>query len=352
MSNVTCPNCQEEFKLNDLNSSLIIKQVRDKQFNDEVNERLKELSSKINADHDLEIIKLKANLDRKDQEKLQSEAQLKDKFNQEIASKNDTIRLREEQVQFYKDMKMKLSTKMLGETLEQHCEAEFNKLRATAFQNAYFEKDNDSSGGSKGDFIFKENDDDGTEIISIMFEMKNEGDETATKKKNEEFFQKLDADRKAKNCEYAVLVSLLESDNEYYNSGIADVSHKYNKMYVIRPQFFISIISILRNASLNSLQYKKQIAEFNQENIDVTNFENELNAFKENFQNNYDKALKYFMKAIEEIDKSIKRMEAVKSALITSSNQLRIANNKATDLTIKKLTKNNPTMKNKFEKLK
>ena len=351
MSKITCPNCKEEFKLNSLDSSLIIKQIRDKEFDTEIDKRLDELTSKINDKHDLELLKLNAILERKDQEKFQSETRLKEKHAQELASKNDMIRFKDEQVQLYKDMKMKLSTKMLGESLEKHCEAEFNKLRATAFKNSYFEKDNDSSDGTKGDYIFREIDNDGTEILSIMFEMKNEGDETVTKKKNEDFLKKLDADRKSKNCEYAVLVSLLESDNEYYNSGITDVSYKFDKMYVIRPQFFIAMISLLRNASLNSLVYKKQINTLKQENIDVTNFENELKIFKQNFSKNFDRTSKYFEKAIKEIDGSIKKMEAVKDALITSSNQFRLANNKATDLTVKRLTKNSPTLRSKFESL-
>jgi hypothetical protein len=241
---------------------------------------------------------------------------------------------------------------MIGETLEQHCETEFNKLRATAFQNAYFEKDNDASGGTKGDYIFRENDASGNEIISIMFEMKNEGDETASKKKNEDFFAKLDKDRSEKGCEYAVLVSLLEADNEFYNTGIVDVSHKYEKMYVIRPQFFIPIISLLRNAGMKSLQYKSELTVMRNQNIDITNFEDKINEFKTGFARNYELASRKFMTAISEIDKTISHLEKTKAALLSSENNLRLANNKAEDLTIKKLTYNNPTMKEKFNDLK
>ena len=249
-------------------------------------------------------------------------------------------------------MKAKLSTKMIGETLEQHCETEFNKLRATAFQNAYFEKDNDARSGSKGDFIYKETDEAGNEIISIMFEMKNEGDETATKKKNEDFFKELDKDRNEKKCEYAVLVTMLEADSEYYNTGIVDVSHKYSKMYVVRPQFFIPIITLLRNAAMNSLKYKAELALVRNQNIDITNFEEKINQFKEGFARNYDLASRKFQMAIDEIDKTIIHLQKTKEALLSSDNNLRLANQKAEDLTIKKLTHGNPTMKAKFDELK
>lgn len=248
-------------------------------------------------------------------------------------------------------MKLKLSTKMVGETLEQHCEDEFNKLRATAFPKAYFEKDNDAKSGSKGDFIYKENDEEGNEIISIMFEMKNEGDETATKKRNEDFLRELDKDRNEKKCEYAVLVSLLEAESEYYNTGIVDVSHKFSKMYVIRPQFFIPIITLLRNAALNSMKYKSELALVKTQNIDVTNFENEINEFKEGFAKNYDLASRKFKTAIEEIEKTIDHLQKTKDALLSSENNLRLANNKAEELTIKKLTRGNPTMMEKFDGL-
>jgi hypothetical protein len=240
---------------------------------------------------------------------------------------------------------------MIGETLEQHCEDEFNKLRATAFPNAYFEKDNDARSGSKGDFIYIEKDEHGNEIISIMFEMKNEGDETATKKKNEDFFKELDKDRNEKKCEYAVLVSLLEADSELYNSGIIDVSHKHPKMYVVRPQFFIPIITLLRNAAMKSMQYKAELAQMRNENIDITNFEESINSFKENFAKNYELASRKFKVAIEEIDKTIDHLQKTKEALLSSVNNLRIANTKADDLTIKKLTKGNPTMIAKFDEL-
>lgn len=240
---------------------------------------------------------------------------------------------------------------MVGETLEQHCEIEFNKLRATGFQNAYFEKDNDAKSGSKGDFIFKEFSDDGTEFISIMFEMKNEMDETATKHKNEDFFKELDKDRNEKKCEYAVLVSLLEADNELYNTGIVDVSYRYPKMYVIRPQFFIPMITLLRNASLNALQYKQELAVVRNQNIDISHFEEDMNEFKDKFSRNYRLASEKFKKAIDEIDKTIDHLQKTKDALLSSENNLRLANNKAEELSIKRLTKNNPTMAAKFAEL-
>jgi len=248
-------------------------------------------------------------------------------------------------------MKAKLSTKMVGETLEQHCEIEFNKLRATAFQNAYFEKDNDSSEGTKGDYIYRESDAQGTEITSIMFEMKNESDETATKKKNEDFLAKLDSDRKKKNCEYAVLVSLLESDNEYYNTGIVDMSYKYPKMYVIRPQFFIPIITLLRNAAMSSMQYKSELAVVKAQNIDVTSFEEQLDDFRDSFGRNYRLASEKFKTAVDSIDKSIVQLQKTKENLLRSEDNLRIANNKADELSVKKLTRDNPTMQRKFEDL-
>ena len=254
-------------------------------------------------------------------------------------------------IAYYKDMKAKLSTKMVGETLEQHCETEFNKLRATAFQNAYFEKDNDSKTGSKGDYIYREHDDAGNEIISIMFEMKNENDTTSTKHKNEDFLRELDKDRLEKKCEYAVLVTLLEADSELYNTGIVDVSHKYPKMYVIRPQFFIPIITLLRNAALNSLKYKSELALVKAQNVDITNFEDNMNTFKEGFAKNYDLASRKFKTAIDEIDKTIDHLQKTKDALLSSENNLRLANNKAEDLTIKRLTRGNPTMAEKFAEL-
>ncbi len=279
------------------------------------------------------------------------EKSLNETFNDKLKLKDDTIKMKDGEIDRLKDFKLKLSTKMVGETLEQHCEIEFNKLRATGFQKAYFEKDNNSSSGSKGDYIYKEADDAGNEIISIMFEMKNEGDETATKKKNEDFLKELDKDRTEKNCEYAVLVSLLEADNELYNSGIVDVSHKFSKMYVVRPQFFIPIITLLRNAAMNSMKAKAELALVKSQNVDITNFEDNITAFKEGFARNYELASKKFKTAIEEIDKTIDHLQKTKEALLSSENNLRLANNKAEDLTIKKLTRGNPTMTTKFEEL-
>ena len=288
---------------------------------------------------------LKGDLDRAALEKQLATNALKDKYETQIKDRDDAIeRLR--------DMKARLSTKMVGETLEQHCETEFNRLRATAFQMAYFEKDNDAKGGSKGDYIFRDLDDAGTEIVSIMFEMKNENDATATKKKNEEFLKELDKDRNAKSCEYAVLVSMLEPDSELYNIGILDVSHRYAKMYVVRPQFFIPIITLLRNAAKNSLQYKTELAVVKAQNIDITNFEGKLDAFKQGFARNYELASNSFADAIKAIDKSIADLQKTKDALLNSDRNLRLANDKAQDVTIKKLTRGNPTMAAKFADLK
>jgi hypothetical protein len=288
---------------------------------------------------------LKGDLDRAALEKQLAANALKEKYETQIKDRDDAIeRLR--------DMKARLSTKMVGETLEQHCETEFNRLRATAFQKAYFEKDNDAKGGSKGDYIFRDLDDAGTEIVSIMFEMKNENDTTATKKKNEEFLKELDKDRTEKGCEYAVLVSLLEPESELYNTGIVDVSHRYEKMYVVRPQFFIPIITLLRNAAKNSMAYKTELALVKSQNIDITNFETNLETFKSAFSRNYDLASNHFKKAIEEIDKSIDHLQKTRSALLGSENNLRLANEKAQDVTIKKLTRGNPTMAAKFAEIK
>jgi hypothetical protein len=294
---------------------------------------------------------LENDLKSKDTEKELLEKSLKEKFNDKLNHKEESLRLKDEEIARLKDFKQKLSTKMIGETLEQHCETEFNKLRATAFQNAYFEKDNDASQGTKGDYIFKETDTNGNEIVSIMFEMKNENDQTASKKKNEDFFAKLDKDRKAKGCEYAVLVSLLEADDAFYNTGIVDVSYKYPKMYVIRPQFFLPIISLLRNAGMKSLEYKTELSIMKNQNIDVTNFEEKINDFKTGFARNYDLASRQFGDAIKEIDKTMTHLQKTKEALLSSVNNLRLANNKAEDLTIKKLTHGNPTMKEKFNSL-
>lgn len=287
---------------------------------------------------------LKNNLVRNALEKELAEKALKDKYETQIKDRDDAIeRLR--------DMKARLSTKMVGETLEQHCETEFNRIRATAFSKAYFEKDNDARSGSKGDFIFRDMDDGGTEIVSIMFEMKNESDQTATKSRNEDFLKELDKDRNEKGCEYAVLVSLLEPDSELFNTGIVDMFHRYPKMYVVRPQFFIPMITLLRNAALNSMKYKTELALVKSQNIDITNFENELETFKSAFSRNYELASNHFQKAIDEIDKSIEHLQKTKSALLSTSNNLRLANDKAQDVTIKKLTKGNPTMAAKFDEL-
>lgn len=281
---------------------------------------------------------------------------LKNEFDEKIASREELykseLQRKDDAIAYYKDLKARLSTKMVGETLEQHCEIEFEKLRATAFQNATFGKDNDASSGSKGDYIYREFDEQGNEIISIMFEMKNEGDGTATKKKNEDFLKELDKDRNEKKCEYAVLVTLLEAENELYNTGIIDVSHKFQKMYVVRPQFFIPIITLLRNAAMNSLKYKNELATVRAQNIDVTNFESQLNDFRDSFGRNYRLASEKFKVAIDSIDKSIAQLQKTKENLIRSEDNLRIANNKADELTVKKLTRGNPTMAAKFEELK
>lgn len=399
MNDIICPNCKKVFKVDEAGFADILKQVRDHQFEEELQKQLKWAETeKENAvklaeanlkntvkdyitKKDREILELKAkidnaemekrltvneaiqfiqkerdelqnNLNNKETEKQLLEKSLREKYLTELKTKDDIIRMKDEEIALRKDMKLKLSTKMVGETLEQHCENEFNKLRATAFQRSYFEKDNDSKTGSKGDYIFRETDDAGNEIISIMFEMKNEGDETSTKKRNEDFFRELDKDRTEKKCEYAVLVSLLEADSELYNSGIVDVSYKYPKMYVIRPQFFIPIITLLRNAAMNSIKYKAELALVKNQNIDITNFEDKMNKFKEGFARNYDLASRKFKEAIEEIDKTINHLQKTKEALLSSENNLRLANDKAEDLTIKKLTHGNPTMKAKFEELK
>ena len=295
-------------------------------------------------DKEKELLSLRAQLtDAKNQTQLQAQS-LKDNYEIQLKAKD-------QEIAFYKDLKAKMSTKMLGETLEKHCEIEFNRYRATGFQNAYFEKDNDARTGSKGDYIFREQTADGVEFISIMFEMKNEMDTTATKHKNEDFFKELDKDRKEKGCEYAVLVSLLESDNELYNTGIVDVSYKYPKMYVIRPQFFIPMITLLRNAALNAADYRRQLAEVKSQNLDISHFEDDINDFKAKFGRNYQLASDKFKKAIEEIDKTIDHLQKTKDALLSSENNLRLANDKAQDLTVKKLVKKNPTMAQKFAEL-
>lgn len=391
MQEIKCPNCNKVFSLDEAGYADILNQVRNDAFEKALNERLllaeqdkktaielaeikiaNEMEKKAaNKDIEIERLKeelkatdivkqlalkealgtvekerddLKRDLESKETEKKLLESSLKEKYETQIKDRDDAIdRL--------KDMKAKLSTKMVGETLEQHCEIEFSRIRSAAFPIAYFEKDNDSKTGSKGDFIFREADHAGTEFISIMFEMKNENDETATKKKNEDFFKELDKDRNEKGCEYAILVSLLEPCNELYNCGIVDVSHRYPKMYVIRPQFFIPMITLLRNAAQNTLKYKTELALMKSQNIDISNFEDELNIFKDAFGKNYDLASKRFQTAIDEIDKSIDHLQKTKEALQGTDRNLRLANDKAQDVTIKKLTRGNPTMAAKFEEL-
>lgn len=294
---------------------------------------------------------LAAQVALKDAEKSQATSALKEQLAIELKAKDDIIAYKDGEIERYKDMKARLSTKMVGESLEQHCETEFNKIRAAAFPRAYFEKDNDASEGSKGDFIFRECDEEGNEIVSIMFEMKNESDDSSHRHKNEDFFKKLDADRRKKGCEYAVLVTLLEPESELYNQGIVDVSYRFEKMYAIRPQFFLPMISILRNAALNSMAYKAELAVVRNQNIDITNFEEQMETFKSGFARNYDLASRKFQTAIDEIDKTILHLQKTKDALVSSENNLRLANNKAQDLTIKRLTRNNPTMKAAFEAL-
>jgi hypothetical protein len=392
VNEIICPHCKKAFKIDEAGFADILKQVRDHTFEKELHDRItllerdKESAVKLaeektknelqteSAKKDAEIAKLVAKLDsaetekelaltqainkiEKERDELASKLQNKDIENKLLESSlkdkhANEIKTKDEMIAYYKDMKAKLSTKMVGETLEQHCEYEFNRLRATAFPNAYFEKDNDSSTGSKGDYIYRETDESSNEIISIMFEMKNEGDETATKKRNEDFLKELDKDRIEKKCEYAVLVSLLEADNELYNGGIVDLSHKYPKMYVVRPQFFIPIITLLRNAAMNSMQYKSELAIVKAQNIDITNFEESLETAKNAFARNYDLAGKKFVTAIEGIDKTIKQLEKTKEALLSSENNFRLANDKLQQTTVKRLTKNNPTMQAKFDELK
>ncbi len=403
MAELKCPHCGQAFTVDDAELSSIISQIRDKEFNKDVEKRIEELENnleekhkieldslrnqvilEINESHSKELDKLKKQIEKaesdktkleNDKIKLQNEIdnakdkqkiavleavkdveEEKHRLEKDIQSEKEKAQIllkeKDSQIEFYKDLKTKMSTKMVGETLEQHCETQFNQLRATAFPNAYFEKDNDARSGSKGDYIYRETDEYDNEIISIMFEMKNEMDTTATKHKNEDFFKELDKDRREKNCEYAVLVSLLESENELYNAGIVDVSYRYEKMYVVRPQCFIPIITLLRNAAMNALMYKQELALVKNQDIDISNFEESLLQFKDDFSRNYDIAHKHFDKAIDEIDKTISHLEKVKKELQGSDNQLRIANNKVDEVNIKRLTKNNPTMRAKFEELK
>lgn len=338
----------------DLNEKLAIKDSEVEKLKAEISkadtEKRLAVNEAVNA-IEKEKDQLKNSLENKNNEHKLLENALKIKYESDLKTKDGIIQSKDEEIAFRKDMKLKLSTKMIGETLEQHCEIEFNKLRPTAFQNAYFEKDNDSKSGSKGDFIYRESDENGNEIISIMFEMKNEGDETLTKKRNEDFFKKLDKDRNEKNCEYAVLVTLLEAESELYNAGIVDVSYKFDKMYVVRPQSFIPIITLLRNAAMNSLKYKAELNLIKNQNIDITNFEEKINVFKDGFAYNYNLASKKFKIAIDEIDKTIDHLQKTKDALLSSENNLRLANNKADDLTIKKLIRGNTTMQCKFDEL-
>lgn len=405
MQEIKCPNCGTVFQVDESEYAQILRQVRDEEFKKELEYRAKDLEEKKKTDVQLvrmeqekklgEVITSKASelaekeriieqlrmqiAGEKTERELavskalqQKEKELSEKrteitrlkgeiSNTEAQSKlreqsmktqyEDRLKLKDEQIEYYKDFKARQSTKMVGESLEQHCLNQFNSIRMTAFPNAYFEKDNDARSGSKGDFIFREAGADGTEFISIMFEMKNEMDETATKHKNEDFFKELDKDRRQKNCEYAVLVSLLEIDNELYNNGIVDVSYKYEKMYVIRPQFFIPMITLLRNAALNSLQYKQELQVVKNQQIDILHFEENMNAFKEGFARNYRIASDRFKTAIDEIDKTITHLQKTKDALLSSENNLRLANNKADDLSIKKLTKNAPAVREMFEEL-
>lgn len=396
MAELKCPHCGKTFKVDDTSYADILSQVRNREFEEELHARLKDVEKQAHADRDLALAKqeatqakkiaeLEAKLKQADTDRELAVARALAPVERELESTKSDLRtkasearlreeslaaqvklresalktqyegalkLKDEEIDRLKDLKSKLSTKMVGESLEQHCQTEFNRLRATAFQNAYFEKDNDARTGSKGDYIYRENDGQGNEIVSIMFEMKNENETTATKHKNEDFFKELDKDRKEKNCEYAVLVTLLEADSELYNTGIVDVSYRYDKMYVIRPQFFIPMITLLRNAALNSLKYKQELAVVRNQNIDITHFEENMENFKQAFARNYELASKKFSTAIEEIDKTITHLQKTKEALLSSENNLRLANNKAEDLTIKRLTRGNPTMAEKFAELK
>lgn len=411
MQEIKCPKCGEVFVVDESGYANIVKQVRDKEFARELQKREEELKDAQQKDLDLvrleqknqldkalsakdselsekdkkiheleaciknndisrnlavseavnakekeiaqkntEIIRLRDQLSNKDTEKQLGEESLKREYEAKLKHKDEQLKEKDEQIDYYKDFKARQSTKMVGESLEQHCLTQFNSLRMTAFPTAYFEKDNDAKSGSKGDFIFRESM-EGTEFISIMFEMKNEMDETATKHKNEDFFKELDKDRREKKCEYAVLVSLLEMDNELYNNGIVDVSYRYEKMYVIRPQFFIPMITLLRNAALNSLKYRQELEAAKNQQLDIANFEENMNAFKQGFGRNYEIASKKFKTAIDEIDKTITHLQKTKDALLSSENQLRLANNKAEDLSIKKLTKNAPSVRKMFEEI-
>jgi len=418
MQEIICPHCKKAFKIDESGFADIVKQIRDHQFEEEIQQRLQiaerekaaaiqlaetnlrmqlqedlasknqeierlkaqaatDLTQKL-AEKDRQILEmqhsiqqaetekalavstalealkeeynqLKIDLAKKDSEAQSAMVSLRDKYTSDLKLKDEIIKMKEEEVQLHKDMKLKLSTKMLGETLEQHCKIQFDMVHNMAFPRATFEKDNDAKTGTKGDFVYREVDENGVEILSIMFEMKNEGDETATKKKNEDFLEKLDKDRREKKCEYAILVSLLERENEYYESGIVDMSHRYPNMFVIRPQFFIQMISILRKSGMAALKYKSELENIKSQNIDITNFEAKIQEFKDGVAYNYTLAQKKFFEAIDHIDKSIKELQKTREALISSENNLRLANDKTDNLTIKKLTHNNPTMKAKFK---
>ena len=399
MAKIKCPQCGNEIELDKSNYDKLLNDIAGEEVERRVKEQTKALQDKFNAELALaknkaeqnssdELAKLKAQISVLEEKLKNSDSKVelevnkaksesKDKLNEkdlEIirlkdelksieqnsalkisginAQHKEEIKMKDEQIAFYKDLKTKMSTKLVGETLEQHCLNQFNSIRMSAFPNAYFEKDNDASSGSKGDFIFKENTEEGAELVSIMFEMKNENDTTATKHKNEDFFKELDKDRNEKRCEYAVLVSMLEPENEYYNAGIVDVSYRYPKMYVVRPQCFIPFITLIRNAALASSEYKNQLVLAKNQNLDVSHFEEDLNNFKEKFAENYNRASDRFAKAIEEIDKTIDHLNKVKEGLVGADRNLRLANDRAQDLTIKKLTRNNPTMKQKFDELK
>ena len=395
MAELKCPHCGQAFTVDDTEVSSIIQQIRDKEFQKDLKSRVPELEEHMREKHELELEAKENEIKSQDREAYEKEIKkLQDRLKKEearvtslqndlnnsedkkkiavmeavkkvedekrdlegkLTQEKDTRQLllaqKDEQIAYYKDLKTRMSTKMVGETLEQHCEIQFNQLRATAFKNAYFEKDNDARTGSKGDYIYRECDENDVEIISIMFEMKNEMDETATKHKNEDFFKELDKDRREKKCEYAVLVSLLEADSELYNGGIVDVSYKYDKMYVVRPQCFIPIITLLRNAAMNALIYKQELEVVRNQDIDISRFEDNLLQFKNDFGRNYNLAHSHFDKAIDEIDKTIDHLQKVKKELMGSDNQLRIANNKVDEVSVKKLTKDNPTMQAKFREV-
>ena len=398
MNEIKCPHCGVAFPIDEASFATILKQVRDSEFATELHDRLAEaektkaaelkaveveLKTKLESEkvklareieslkndlknagtkQELEVAKATSEMQKEasklqaelDQAKLKQDLEaknLKQQFEEELKHREAQIKDREDQIERLRDLKAKLSTKMVGETLEQHCQNEFNSIRAAAFPNAYFEKDNDAKAGSKGDYIFKDFSNDKVEFVSIMFEMKNESDTTATKKKNEDFLKELDKDRNDKGCEYAVLVSLLEPDNDYYNNGIVDVSHKYPKMYVIRPQFFIPLVTLLRNAAQKTIEIKNELAIIKAQNVDVATFEEDLSDFREYVTKNYRLANDKFDKAIEEIDKAIKWLESVKKNLSGSGTNLRLISDKANDITVKKLTKNNPTMAKKFTEL-